>query len=250
VNSETAARSWKARLYERYTSSQVMPDVADVRAHLAARMPYLRRLLRTHMSEPRDARILDLGCGYGALLYALQDAGYHNTVGVDVSPEQIAVARSLGAFDLCCDDLLAFLRTRPGEAFDAIFALDVLEHFTRDELIALLDEIGRVLKLGAAFIVHVPNAEAVDPGVIRYGDLTHELAFTPCSMRQLANACGLVLTGCFEDKPIPHGVFSLIRRIGWELLTVQPRLRRTAETGRSYGSHILSQNLLAVMRKG
>ncbi|HEY0564695.1 MAG TPA: methyltransferase domain-containing protein [Terriglobales bacterium] len=249
VKSETPTQSWKARLYDRYTSSHVTADAQELRPQLAARMPYLRRMLRIHMPPERDVRVLDLGCGYGALLVALREAGYINTLGVDVSAEQIAAARTLGDFHLLCDDLLDFLRRQPSDSFDVVFALDVLEHFTRPELIDLVDEVARVLTPGGRFLVHVPNGEALDAGVIRYGDLTHELAFTPSSLRQLANACGLTLTDWFEDKPIPHGAFSVARRLLWELLTIQPRLRRTAETGRAYRSHIVSQNLLALMRK-
>jgi hypothetical protein len=51
-------------------------------------------------------------------------------------------------------------------------------------------------------------------------------------------------TECFEDKPVVHGVKSLIRRILWELGSAPTRLLSLAETGGS--GAILSQNLLFV----
>lgn len=239
--------SWKARLYEQYTSGHVVPEGEQPRAQLAARMPYLKRLVQKHFPADRSVRILDLGCGYGALLAALRDAGYKNISGVDVSAEQIAAACPLGEFDITCADLLAYLRTQPDENFDLIAALDVLEHFTREELLTVVDEVARVLHRGGRFIVHVPNGEAIAPGVVRYGDLTHELAFTPASLRQLANACGLKAVEFIEDRPVAHGMVSSMRAFLWWLMTINFRILRMAETGCNYREPILSQNLLAVL---
>ena len=47
------------------------------------------------MPPNRDAAILDIGCGHGAILYALQQAGYHNARGVDGSAEQVQAAARL-----------------------------------------------------------------------------------------------------------------------------------------------------------
>ena len=70
---------YRARIYGAY-----------VTGCLAPRLPYLRWLVRTCMPPDRDAAILDIGCGHGAILYALQQAGYHNARGVDGSAVQAA----------------------------------------------------------------------------------------------------------------------------------------------------------------
>jgi len=43
---------------------------------------------------PRDARVLDFGCGQGRLCAELVELGYRNVVGVDSSPEMIRAARA------------------------------------------------------------------------------------------------------------------------------------------------------------
>jgi predicted SAM-dependent methyltransferase len=68
---------------------------------------------------------------------------------------------------------------------DAIIAFDVQEHFTRDEAIQLLDEVFRVLNADGRFIAHSPNAETPLFGRTRYGDLTHEMAYTRTPLTQL-----------------------------------------------------------------
>lgn len=42
-----------------------------------------------------DAKILDYGCGYGRILYELYQAGYHNTVGIDISEKMIERGKSI-----------------------------------------------------------------------------------------------------------------------------------------------------------
>ena len=52
----------------------------------------------------KDAAILDLGCGYGKFLYFLQNEGYTETRGIDLNPQQLEVARSLGVRNVeCCE---------------------------------------------------------------------------------------------------------------------------------------------------
>lgn len=90
----------------------------------------------------------------------------------------------------------------------------------------------------------MPNAEGIFGSRIRYGDLTHEQAFTASSIRQMFGALRFGKTECFEDKPVVHGMKSLVRRILWELGSAPARLLSLAETGGS--GVILSQNLLFV----
>jgi trans-aconitate methyltransferase len=69
------------------------------------------------LSPRADERILDLGCGDGALTIKLQQAGCQ-VVGVDSSPEMIAAARSLGL-----DARLLDAHALPFEdEFDAVFS--------------------------------------------------------------------------------------------------------------------------------
>jgi hypothetical protein len=77
---------------------------------------------------------------------------------------------------------------------------------------------------------------------VRYGDLTHEQAFTARSMSQAFAAVGFQSIAAFEDRPVVHGVRSLVRRALWDAGTLPHRVLLAAETG-TWGS-ILSQNLV------
>ncbi|MEZ4218757.1 MAG: class I SAM-dependent methyltransferase [Myxococcota bacterium] len=237
----------RERLYASYVSAGQAHPPATL-AGLAPRLPYLRKLVDAHFPSDRDARVLEVGCGYGALVHVARERGYANVAGVDVSAEQVAAARALGIDDIAHGDVLAALAAQPAGALDAVVAFDVLEHFSRDELIPLVDAVHRALAPGGRWIVHVPNGESPFFGQVRYGDLTHELAFTRQSLRQLLLASGFARVDVFEDAPVPHGLRSRARAVLWSAIRTALRVCAAAETGEASG-HVFTRNLLAVAFK-
>lgn len=84
------------------------------------------------------ARVVDLGCGNGALTRQLADRGYQ-VLGVDASPEQLALARQAYP-DLTFREgnALDFALEQPA---DAIFSNAVLHWIDADKQQAMLDHI-------------------------------------------------------------------------------------------------------------
>jgi len=237
----------RERLYSNYVSAGQARPPASLDG-LAPRIPYLRRVIERHFPSDRAAAILEIGCGYGAMLHAAREAGYRNIEGVDVSHEQVDAAQTLGIAGVAQGDLLASLEKRPAASLDAVLAFDVLEHFGRDELIPLVDAVHRVLRPGGRWLIHAPNGESPFFGSIRYGDLTHELAFTRVSLSQLMLASGFSSLNAFEDEPVVHGMKSAARSAIWALLRAAMRIYTAAETGETSG-HVFTRNLLAVAIK-
>ena len=251
-SSQISAHSteYRRRFYTHYAELKQRTDVEQVRRDLALGRPYLRRLVKRFFPEDRNTRIVDLGCGSGALLLYLQQAGYLNMLGVESSPDQVEFARQLGVTGVIAADLLCFLRDSPGELYDVVVAFDVIEHFSKDEVLELLDHACRVLRPGGRLILHVPNAEGIFGSRIFWSDFTHEMAFTREGLRQLTQACGFASLQCREDVPAVHGLKSLFRRGLWWGLRAFFRLAHMAETGDPGSGLILTQNLLAVATKG
>lgn len=240
---------FRARIYGQYVHARETALAPATISGLSSRAPYLKRVIREHFPADRDARILDLGCGHGTLVWFARQAGYRNAEGVDRSPEQVAEARRLGIDGVREGDLMETLAALPEGSQHVLIAFDVIEHFTREELLPFIDAVHRALAPGGRWLIHTPNAESPFFGRIRYGDITHEQAFTTTSLNQLLRASGFSDVRCYEDTPVVHGAASAARWVLWKLLRGTMRTYLMAETG-SPGSGVLSQNLLAVAVKG
>lgn len=234
------------RLYRHYANHSRPPETLD---GLRSRAPYLRRVIRRHFPPDRDARILDLGCGYGALVHFAREAGYSHIEGVDAARDQVEAAQRLGIDGVRHGDLVETLRSTPDASKEVVVALDVIEHFARDDLLVFVDEVHRVLAPGGRWLLHVPNAESPLFGRVRYGDLTHQLAFTSSSLRQLLGASGFQQVAIFEDAPVAHGAPSALRAVLWRILRVGLRFYLTVETGNPGRHAVFTQNLFAVARR-
>jgi 2-polyprenyl-3-methyl-5-hydroxy-6-metoxy-1,4-benzoquinol methylase len=243
-------KNYRDRIYQSYNTARNKPLTSITIEGLKSRLPYFNSMIRHHFPQKYDAEILDLGCGHGALLYALQAHGYRNTRGVDVSSEQVEAAKGLGIEKVLQGDVMETLAATADESLDVVVAFDLIEHFYKEELIGLIDEVRRVLKPSGRWIIHVPNAEGPFGSRIRYSDFTHELAFTRISMTQLLMASGFSEVTCFEDRPVPHGLKSTVRAIFWKVIRLNLLVFIAVETGQVDGAAIFSQNLLAVAKRG
>ncbi len=231
----------RQKLYDQYVTSGQAGKSANAtpEAHFAANAPYVQRTIEKFMPADRSSRIVDLGCGHGGWLYFLKQSGYANVAGVDISAQQVQFAHELGIAEVQLGNLSEFIDSE--DSVDVVIMMDILEHLTIDESTELLQQISDKVTPGGRLVIHVPNGEGLFGQRIRYGDLTHELCFTPKSMHQLLSPLGFSDIQCFEDRPIVHGLKSAIRRLVWDIGTLFPRLLLAAETGRV--SCVLSQNM-------
>jgi cyclopropane fatty-acyl-phospholipid synthase-like methyltransferase len=243
------AHDLRSRIYGQYISARFDRSLPATLEDVRRDSWSLHRVVQRHFPPQRDAAILDLGCGLGSLIDAARHAGYTRAVGVDRSREQVEQAARLGIEGVVEVDIIEFLAQTPSSSQDVVVTFDVIEHFTREELLPFVDEIHRVLKTGGRWIIHVPNGESPLSNRIRYGDFTHEQAYTQSSLAQLLLSSGFSSLKCYEDTPLVHGVASAARYVVWKVMRGMLRLYLMAETGNTGRTAIFTQNLLAVAIK-
>lgn len=110
-----------------------------------------------------ESRFLDIGCNWGRWSIAAARAGCR-VVGVDPSLEgaraAVRVTRQLG---LTASFVVGDARHLPfaPASFDITYSYSVLQHLSKDEVRASLDECARVLASGGRAIVQMPNGWGV-----------------------------------------------------------------------------------------
>jgi cyclopropane fatty-acyl-phospholipid synthase-like methyltransferase len=216
---------------------------------LERRAPTMRNLIKNYFPQDKASKILEIGCGHGALLYFARKMGYSNIEGIDGSAQQVKLAQALNIIGVREGELLNDLRALDDQLLDVVVAFDVIEHFTKDELIDLVDEVQRVLKPNGRWIIHAPNARSPFVGTIRYGDFTHEQAFTEASITQVLKSSGFHKIHFFECKPLVYGFMSFMRSIMWQITRIVLTIFNAAETGSFERKAIWTRNLYAIAYK-
>ncbi len=159
------------------------------------------RFLSSLFAEPKNQRLLDIGCGSGAFVKLARQAGF-DAFGVDSSQGAVNAGIEAGVERLVCateQDLRA-----AGEQYDIVALFHTLEHVL--EPFQYLKRVRELLKKPGSLIVQVPNRESYQAriyGTRWYGlDCPrHVCNYTRHSLLYLLGRCG------FRIQKIRH--FSL-----------------------------------------
>lgn len=137
---------------------------------------YLERYL------PPDAAVLDLGAGYCSFINNVRARDKH---AVDIFPGFVReAAPGVQTFVGPCWDLAHIADDR----LDVVFTSNMLEHLTRSEVQATLEEVRRVLKPGGRLIIVQPNYRFCAREY--FDDYTHQSVFSHVSLADLLASVG------------------------------------------------------------
>jgi 2-polyprenyl-3-methyl-5-hydroxy-6-metoxy-1,4-benzoquinol methylase len=204
-----------------------------------------RQHFKKFLPEKKTAKVADLGCGTGALVWWLHQEGFYNATGIDVSIEQVDQARSMGIDNISLENVFEFIDKETN--FDLLFARDLIEHFENQTLYDFLIKCNSALSTQGKLVLQIPNAESPYFGRIRYGDFTHELAFTSSSITQLLAATGFTKINVYPWRPVIVGLKSFLRYILWRLMEALLKLPVFVESGKS--NTIVTMNIIVEASK-
>ncbi len=239
--------AYKDRFYTDYVSTHILPRKGETTLEEFKRRSIVyQKQFRGFLAEDKSSEILDIGCGNGSVLWWLQQSEFTNASGIDISEEQVEVAHKLGVKNVQQADLKQYLKEKP-KSYHVIFARDIIEHFKKHEINEVLSLCYDSLKSNGRIIIQVPNAESPFGSRIRYGDFTHEIAFTTSSLSQLLKMLGFKEVQCYPAEPTIHGIKSLIRFMLWKFVEAFYKFLLFAELGS--GRRIVTQNIIVVAKK-
>jgi 2-polyprenyl-3-methyl-5-hydroxy-6-metoxy-1,4-benzoquinol methylase len=147
--------NYRGLLFEEYTSTaykqiQLLPKEEE---YLFRERAFLKKFAQI-LPDAKSTPILDIGCGMGFFLRFLQRNGFTNTVGIDVSPEQVKIAEEFGVTGIKLCDWKEYLADNQSK-FGFIMLDNVIEHLTKDEIVELLQAILSVLLIVVRFLVYL-----------------------------------------------------------------------------------------------
>ena len=173
-------------------------DRADIKQRLEC---YIPRLKDSTLGHPEMA-VLDLGCGRGEWLELLRDEGM-TASGIDLNPVMIEECRSRG-LSAITGDAIAYLRSLPPGSRGVVTGFHIVEHLPLNDLLALLDEAGRVLRPGGMVIFETPNPSNLLVSTENfYLDPTHRNPLPKDLLRFLVEARGLCDVQVVPLHPYP-----------------------------------------------
>lgn len=151
----TAAHTWS-----RLTSDA---PVSGIRATVRAGRDRMRATLLSFLpNDLRGARILDAGCGTGALAVEAAKRGADVTA-VDISPTLIGIARERlperlgdGRINFIAGDML----DRKLGTFDHVVAMDSLIHYSLPDMVGMLARLAEMSRSGIHF-TYAPKTPAL-----------------------------------------------------------------------------------------
>lgn len=151
-----------------------------------------KRKLVCRVSGLNKGRILDIGCGTGAFLEVMKDAGW-SVKGLEPDDSARKIAEARGVPVSPSDELFSI-----SEQFDAITMWHVMEHV--HDLHPYVEQIRSILQPGGVILVAVPNYTSADASAYgaywaAYDVPRHLYHFSPLSMKKLMNLHGMEIVG-------------------------------------------------------
>lgn len=209
----------------------------------------LRAEILPLIPSSKECKILDIGCGFGSFIYLLKNEGYKHLKGIDLSESQVKVAHELGmANEIEVADIHTFLKDKQAY-FDVITGIDIIEHFSKDELIDLLSIIKSALKPGGIAIFRTPNNDAPFATVYAKGDFTHENYMNCSSATQLSLSMGFANVEVRSSYLHVEGFLKeMIRKITWLFISSFIKLTLFA-SARSTKNVLLSPNMIIKVQR-
>ncbi len=172
--------------------------------------------------------VLELGCGTGLFLAFVKAMGIKDVVGVDQDPKVLEYGTDDVEGKIVVTGIDDFLGCDAAKhRFDRIVMLDVFEHFSPYEGVALLVKIKAALTERGMIVMRLPNCASPWGLQYQFHDLTHKAMYTPGSIRQVALAAGFECVRCVAHRrghPFKQRIERLTETIADRLLTEPPPL--------------------------
>ncbi len=181
----------KNDFYSRYVSTHYQYVTSDQERSFRKRFYVWKSFLLELLPRDKNSPILEIGAGVGHNLYSLKTLGFHHVTGTDYSPECVNVCRRNGySCQAVTEKTEKKFYSSHKKSFDMVILYDVLEHYTPNDAVNLLQSIKSMLKDGGSILVSLPNASHPLSNTLFFADITHKFIYNEISLSQLFRNSG------------------------------------------------------------
>jgi SAM-dependent methyltransferase len=142
------------------------------------------------LPQDKQAKILDIGCGFGQFLKQLSKNSYTQIYGIDIDKQAVENCKRENLNVALIEDLYSYIKSSDTK-YDFILMSHVIEHLKKDEIIPILAEIYKnALNKGGKIMIMTPNAQSLIGSYWAYEDFTHNTIFTSGSLYYVLKMAG------------------------------------------------------------
>jgi 2-polyprenyl-3-methyl-5-hydroxy-6-metoxy-1,4-benzoquinol methylase len=237
MNSQEAKSYYESQSFGRRISSH-----GDVRQLAEEEAASYDSAILPYLGKSDQCRIYEAATGPGLIQTWLQMRSYLKVEGSDMSSAEAQIARNINP-KIETANSLTHLGSFEDNSFDAIIALDFIEHIAREDFRNFLSIAFAKLAPSGVLILRGPNGDSPFVGLNLYNDPTHIWCYTTTSLDVLHRLAG------FESVIFSDDTEHRIGTWRWVKLPVRKSLRyliskcikaSTGITLRHFGSSVYS----------
>ena len=188
IFSENEIKAEKPKAFVQEESTYNGIDYFDFENYFRGSMDQIKRDQQQYIKYYESKNnVVDLGCGRGEFLMLLNENGI-SAKGVDLYEEFVEMC-TMNGLDAVCDDALHFLNQQ--QKVGGIFAAQLIEHLTTNQLVELCKLAYEKLEEGAYLIMETPNPTCLSIfSHAFYVDPSHNKPIHPLTIKYILEKSG------------------------------------------------------------
>lgn len=182
--------------------------LASLAAQFENQSRWYSTFLKDILPTDRKARILDIPCGHGNILFFLKKLGYTNVSGFELDKNNVQVATELG-LPAQVGNALEVLKAE--QNIELLFCVDFLEHLEKQDVLGFLQLCHTSLKKGGQIALRMPVTDSIFGAYDVYNGFTHKWGGNSNVIRQLFEQAGFTVNSIRDERPVLYKPLNYFR---------------------------------------
>lgn len=207
INPRPAKEEYDKFHEDDFLSEKSITDIAQVKPKLNDRDLKIKTTIFNFLNEylGEGQNVLDIGCGFGTLLYIMKKEKKANVFGVELGNLDIKAAKEFYGLDVFRGSLETFAAKEENWGkFNIVIMHHTLEHLP--EPVASLEQIKKLLKPEGILYIGVPNLMNIKKRPEIFFQRAHPFSYSPHSLKLMLAKAGFEIIKFNKNAGYPGGM--------------------------------------------